>query len=161
MCVMVKMYPAISHLCGRNYLQQTRKTRKPFIFTSETRLTLVSLALQMSGVCVCCSYPLSPSLSHFLSSLMWFCYHANSWEFSNKNSSGLRFYSWSLYIHISICNTFFSNPSFTTVPVTCFSLLHLFSFEHLFCCYDFGGDISSNLLLKFRIFFLVTKKNSF
>lgn len=154
MHVMGKMHPAISQLCGRNYLQQTRKTPKPFVFTSEMRVTLVSLALQLSGVCVCCSYPPSPFLSHFLSSLMWFCYHANSCELSNKSSSGLRFYSWSLCVHFSICNTFFSNLSFTTVPVT-FSLLllHLLSFQHLFCCYDFGGDISSNLLLKFRIFF--------
>lgn len=160
---MGKMHPAISHLCGRNYLQQTRKTPNPFVFTSETRLTLVALALQLSGLCVCCSYPPSPFLSHFLSSLMWFCYHANSCELSNKNSSGLRFYSWSLCIHFSICNTFFSNLSFTPVPITCFSLLllHLLSFQHLLCCYDFGGDTSSNLLLKFRIFFLVTKKNSF
>lgn len=155
MHVMVKMYPAIFHLCGRNYLQKTRKTPKPFVFTSETRLAFVSLALQMSGVWLCCLYPPSPFLSHFLSSLMWFCYHANSWELSNKSSSGLRLYSWSLCIHFSICSNFFSNLSFTTVPVTCFSLLllYLLSFQHLFCCYDFGGEISSNLLLKFRIFF--------
>lgn len=104
-------------------------------------------------VCAVCTLP--PHFCHFLSSLMWFCYHANSWELSNKSSSRLIFYSWSLCIHFSICSNLFSNLSFTTVPATCFSLLllHLLSFQHLFCCYDFGGEISSNLLLKFRIFF--------